>query len=143
MRDGVLQLLDVEKDSCRVVLAQITRGSAPVLLNMIRVRSLFFFDKELPIHTMGNKSDLVGLQLFRAHACEALDQGLDGNGSGELGEWVQKNIEQLTTWAEQAMRTLSGSLTKVSTTELWMRSGEGRRGGRTKLGLQIIERGGR
>ena len=86
---------------------------------MIRVRSLFFFDKELPIHTMGNKQNFVGLRLFCTDACDTLVRGLDGNGSSELGESVQKDIEQLTTWAEPAMRTLNGSLTKVSITELW------------------------
>lgn len=60
---------------------------------MIRVRSFCFFDKELPIHTMGNKQNFVGLQLFCGHACETPDRGSDGNGSGELSESVHKDIE--------------------------------------------------
>ena len=56
-RDGVLSTLDAAiqvtnlvKDTCGIPPAQIAFASASILLTMIRVRFLLFFDDEILVH---------------------------------------------------------------------------------------------
>ena len=46
---------------------------------------------------MGNKQDFVGLGLYCADVCKALDRGLNGKRSEELSKSVHEAIEQLRT----------------------------------------------
>ena len=46
---------------------------------------------------MDNKDDYIDLGLSCADVCEALDRGLNGKRSDEIGEPVRKAIEKLTT----------------------------------------------
>ena len=46
---------------------------------------------------MSNEDDFVDLGKTCADVCEALDRGLKGKGSDEVGESVHKAIEKLTT----------------------------------------------
>jgi hypothetical protein len=60
--DTAIQLLTIAKDVCGVAPAQIALGSARVLLAMIRVHSLPFFDEGPQIHvcpgTFGQQTGL-------------------------------------------------------------------------------------
>ena len=49
-------------------------------------------------NTMGNKDDFADLGLFCAHVCKALNRGLDGKDSANLGKPVHAAIEQLRKW---------------------------------------------
>ena len=73
---------------------------------------------------MGNKQDFVGLGLYCADVCKALDRGLNGKRSEELSKSVHEAIEQLRTWVQPAMQTTSGPFTKLSVAELSQRSRE-------------------
>ena len=47
--------------------------------------------------TMGKEQDFIGLGLYCADVCKALDRGLNGKGSEELSKSLREAIEELTT----------------------------------------------
>lgn len=59
--DVAIQFLSGAKDACGVAPAQIALGAAFALLTMIRVRSLPFLDKELPIDVRSGHRGQTGL----------------------------------------------------------------------------------
>ncbi|KAF9780529.1 hypothetical protein BJ322DRAFT_1213638 [Thelephora terrestris] len=82
--DMAIQFLTAAKDAGGVAPAQIALGAACALLNMIR-------------DTISNKQGFVGLGLYCARVCEALDRALNANRSVEPDGFTLKAIEQLTT----------------------------------------------
>ncbi|KAF9780533.1 hypothetical protein BJ322DRAFT_297305 [Thelephora terrestris] len=93
--DMAIQLLTAAKDAGGFAPAQIALGAACALLNMIR-------------DTISNKQGFVGLGLYCARVCEALDRALNANRSVEPDGFTLKAIEQLTTTIGEIQKKVEG-----------------------------------
>ena len=106
-RDGVVPTLDVAigvvnlaKDISGIAPAQAAFGCVSTLLTMIRVtfpssaaRYLRFTHSQ---DSVVNERDYIDLGLSCADVCQALDRGLKGKRSDELGKSVLEAIQRLT-----------------------------------------------
>ena len=107
-RDSVLSMLNVTiealslaKEVCSIAPAKAAFSSVTILLTMIKVCFILFFDhgsRFTPLQeSMINKQDCVELGLSCANVCGALDRGLKGRRLDELSQSVHQAIQQLTT----------------------------------------------
>ncbi|KAF9780530.1 hypothetical protein BJ322DRAFT_1112528 [Thelephora terrestris] len=89
--DMAIQFLTAAKDAGGFAPAQIALGAACALLNMIR-------------DTISNKQGFVGLGLYCARVCKALDRGLNANKSVELDDSTLQAIGQLKTTIDEIQK---------------------------------------
>lgn len=93
--------LNLLKEISSVTPAKAVFGSVVVLLTMIRVgfyssttrRSRLTHNQDL----MANDAEYVGLGLYCAEICRALERGMDGKELNELSESVRDGINRLRT----------------------------------------------
>ncbi|KAF9791097.1 hypothetical protein BJ322DRAFT_1104759 [Thelephora terrestris] len=101
-----IQLLSSAENARGVAPAHVAIGSACVLLTAIK-------------DTTGNERDFVDLGLYCAEVCGALDRGLKGKRSDELGESMHKAIGKLTATMAEIQRNINKKAEQNWVSESW------------------------
>lgn len=132
-RDATLSTLNLAIDALNILSdvsgiepAKIAFSSVSALLTMIRVCFLLSRNDELLAHvypqdSMINEQEYIEIGLSCADICKALDRGMNGKKLDDLSQSAREAINQLTTYVNQVVHGLDGSLTTEFIAGLWRR----------------------